>query len=175
MKTNVVLIGPMGCGKSTVGRSLADRLNYQFIDTDAELVKRTGVPISTIFEIEGEAGFRDRETKLLEEMLQTDRIVLATGGGIALKESNRKLLKEIGSIVFLNATEDILFSRLEHCKDRPLLQNGDRRQIIRQLLEERTPIYHDLANIIIDTGKYSIRVMVNKMITMLDTNKSSTV
>jgi len=117
MKKNIVLVGLMGSGKSTIGRFLADRLNYEFLDTDSELVNRTGVKIATIFEI-----------------------VVATGGGIVISEENRKLLRMAGNVVYLRASEDILFSRLESCKDRPLLdrpllQNGDRRQIIRKLLE----------------------------------------
>lgn len=170
-RNSIVLIGAMGSGKSTLGRVLAEKLNYKFLDTDAELVKRTGVSISTIFEIEGEQGFRGRETKLLEDLNGARACVIGTGGGIVLLERNRELLKKLGLVIFLEASEDVLYDRLKNCKDRPLIQAEDRRMVIRGILKERQSLYEDVADIIIKTGMGSVRSMVNKVMKSLKKTK----
>ena len=119
--STIILIGMMGAGKTTIGKSLANHLDKTFIDSDHEIQKRTGVKIPIIFEIEGEAGFRKRETDMLRELLKIDNIVLATGGGIIINEENRKLIKEKGTIIYLRATVNDLLHRTRHDKNRPLL------------------------------------------------------
>ena len=117
--STIILIGMMGAGKTTIGKSLANHLDKTFIDSDHEIQKRTGVKIPIIFEIEGEAGFRKRETDMLRELLKIDNIVLATGGGIIINEENRKLIKEKGTIIYLRATVNDLLHRTRHDKNRP--------------------------------------------------------
>ena len=147
MNSRIFLIGPMGSGKTTVGRKLAQLLKYQFLDTDQMLVERTGVSIAHIFEIEGEEGFRERETKLLEEVCELHNAVISTGGGIVLREKNRRLLSESGTVVYLSASENILWNRLRHCTNRPLLQTENPKKVIAELLESRSPLYSEVATI----------------------------
>jgi len=150
---NVFLIGPMGAGKTTIGRHLATLLHKQFVDVDHEIEKRTGVTIPVIFEIEGEVGFRRRESSAIEELTQGQNIVLATGGGAVLLEENRKLLKERGTVVYLQADIETLVERTRRDRNRPLLQTEDPRGRIEELLRQREPIYREAADIIIDTGQ----------------------
>ena len=150
---NVFLVGPMGAGKTTIGRHLATLLHKRFVDVDHEIEKRTGVTIPVIFEIEGEAGFRRRESAAIEELTQDQDIVLATGGGAVLLEENRKLLKERGTVVYLQADIETLVERTRRDRNRPLLQTGDARGKIEELLRQREPIYRALADVIVDTGQ----------------------
>ncbi len=137
----VFLIGMMGAGKSTVGRLLAHALDYEFIDADAELERRAGVRIATMFELEGEEGFRERESQLLAELTARRGIVLATGGGAVLREANRALLRSRGLVVFLDVAAAEIARRTQHDSSRPLLNSTDRRARIDSLLEERLPLY----------------------------------
>lgn len=146
----------MGAGKSTVGRHLALRLGKEFVDSDHEIEARTGVKIPLIFELEGEAGFRKREAEMLDQLTQRRDIVLATGGGAILNESTRAHLKERGLTIYLSATEEDLWLRTRHDKNRPLLQQGDARQRLAELLLQREPHYHEVADLIIETGKPSV-------------------
>lgn len=148
---NLFLIGPMGAGKSTVGRHLADLLHKEFLDSDHEVERRTGAAIPLIFEIEGEAGFRRRESDLIAELSERDNIVLATGGGAILAESNRELLRSRGTVIYLQAPLDTLLNRMHRDKGRPLLQQGDRRLKLEEILQVREPIYRSLAHVIIAT------------------------
>ena len=150
---NVFLIGPMGAGKTTIGRHLATLLDKQFADADHEVEKRTGVSIPVIFEIEGEAGFRRRESAVIDEITRGRDLVLATGGGAVLLEENRKLLKERGTVVYLQADIETLVERTRRDRNRPLLQTGDARGKIEELLRQREPIYRALADVIVDTGQ----------------------
>ena len=147
MNSRIFLIGPMGSGKTTVGRKLAQLLKYHFLDTDQMLVERTGVSIAHIFEIEGEEGFRDRETKLLEEVCELNDAVISTGGGIVLRETNRRLLSDSGTVVYLSANQNVLWNRLRNCTNRPLLQTDDPQKVIADLLEARSPLYAEVATI----------------------------
>jgi len=149
--SNVFLIGPMGAGKSTVGRHLAELLHKRFLDADHEIEARTGVAISLIFEIEGEEGFRRREAVVLEELTRGDNLVLATGGGAVLVLDNRERLRGRGIVVYLHAPLDILVNRTHRDRHRPLLAAGDRRQTLEAIMKIREPIYRALADVVVDT------------------------
>ena len=155
MQTNVYLIGLMGAGKTTVGRKLARLLRCDFIDTDHALEERTGVSVSHIFEIEGERGFREREAKLLAEVSMRERAagaVIATGGGVVLTESNRRVMRRSGTVVYLRASAELLWERLKGSQTRPLLSAPDPKSKIAQLLEARAPLYTAQADFIVDVG-----------------------
>ena len=135
---NIVLVGPMGSGKTTVGRRLAHELNQDFFDTDHEIIDKTGVSIDYIFDIEGEEGFRERESKILENLCQMSNIILATGGGIVILPKNREILKNAGLVVYLSSSVDQLLRRTSKSKTRPILENSiDRTKTIADLVEAR--------------------------------------
>jgi shikimate kinase len=150
---SVFLIGPMGAGKTTIGRHLATLLHKQFVDADHEIEKRTGVSIPVIFEIEGETGFRRRESAAIEALTRDRDIVLATGGGAVLLEENRIVLKERGTVVYLQADIETLVERTRRDRNRPLLQTEDPRGKIEELLRQREPIYREVADVVVDTGQ----------------------
>ena len=160
---NIFLIGLMGAGKSTIGRQLARRLGKEFRDSDGEIEKRTGVNIDVIFDIEGEQGFRRRETETLRELTAARGIVLATGGGAVLAPENQALLKDNGFIIYLKATAEHLAGRLRLDRRRPLLQSGDKLTKIRELLERREPVYQQLADLVIETNERSIYRVVSEI------------
>jgi shikimate kinase len=164
----IILIGMMGAGKTTIGKSLANYLDKTFIDSDQEIQKRTGVTIPVIFEIEGEIGFRKREADMLQELIKIDNIVLATGGGIILNEENRKLLKKKGTIIYLRAAVNDLLHRTRHDKNRPLLQITDLQAKITELYDQRDPIYRELAHIVVESGNLSAHQMVKYLSQKLD-------
>ena len=166
--STIILIGMMGAGKTTIGKSLANHLDKTFIDSDHEIQKRTGVKIPIIFEIEGEAGFRKRETDMLRELLKIDNIVLATGGGIIINEENRKLIKEKGTIIYLRATVNDLLNRTRHDKNRPLLQTTDPQAKLTDLYDQRDPIYCEAAHIVVESGNLSVHQMVKYLTQKLD-------
>ncbi len=147
----IFLIGPMGAGKSTIGRHLAELLRKHFLDADHEIERRTGASISLIFEIEGEQGFRRREAAMLEELTRRDNIVLATGGGAVLAESNRELLKNRGIVVYLQAPIDTLVARTHRDRHRPLLRDGERKAQFEEIMRVREPLYCATADVIITT------------------------
>lgn len=160
---NIFIIGPMGVGKTTIGRRLARRLDKQFIDSDRELEKRTGATISLIFDVEGETGFRERETRLLDELTAGKDLVLATGGGAVLSEANRRRLKERGIVVYLYASPELLMKRTAHDQTRPLLNTGDRLGKILALLEERGPLYRETADLSLDIDELSVNDAINRL------------
>ncbi len=149
MQGNIYLVGPMGAGKTTVGRILARSLHCDFVDTDRLLEERTGVSVGHIFEIEGEAGFRDRECKLLKEVSQFRETVIATGGGIVLRKKNRQILCKGGPVIYLQACLGILLRRLRHSQTRPLLQSGDPKAVLEKLMHERDPLYRQVADLVV--------------------------
>ena len=157
LPANVFLVGPMGVGKTTVGRLLADELGYTFIDTDREIEARCGADIPWIFDVEGEEGFRQREIKALDELSSKECIVLATGGGIVLKPENREKLKSRGFVVYLTAHLDLLVERTGKDKKRPLLQVDDPRDALEKTLGFRDPLYRDVATIIVPTDRQNPR------------------
>lgn len=152
---NVFLIGPMGAGKSTIGRHLAEHLNKQFQDTDQEIEKRTGASIPLIFEIEGEAGFRSRESSIIDDLTSKSNLVLATGGGVILSEDNRQTLHSRGVVVYLHAPLETLLQRTRRDRHRPLLQTADRRRTLEDILKAREPIYRQTADIVVETAHRS--------------------
>jgi shikimate kinase len=149
----VFLVGPMGSGKSTVGRQLAALLGKEFLDSDHEIERRTGASIPLIFEIEGEAGFRRREQQLIEELTRRPNIVLATGGGAVLAEDNRRALRERGTVVYLHAELDTLIERTRRDRHRPLLQTADPRGKMAEILAQREPLYRRTAHLVVHTGE----------------------
>lgn len=167
IKKNIFLIGMMGAGKTTIGKSLASYLDKDFVDSDHEIQLRTGVKIPLIFEIEGEAGFRKRETEVLHDLVKLEDIILATGGGVILSEENRRLLKQNGIVVYLCASIDELLRRTRTDKNRPLLQTEDQHARLAGLLEQRDALYRNTADIIIDSGKQGVRSLVYKLIRKL--------
>ena len=153
---HIFLVGPMGAGKSTIGKHLAAFLNRPFFDMDNEIVARTGADIQWIFDMEGEEGFRARETRVLLELIGNDSSsVIATGGGIILRPENRAALKENGQVIYLSATKEQLYERTRKDKNRPLLQVDNRREVIDQLVEKRDPLYREIADIVFPSGSVS--------------------
>jgi len=154
-KLIVFLVGPMGAGKSTIGRLLAAELNLSFRDSDRVIEERTGADIPWIFDMEGEEGFRERETAVLQELAQERDVVIATGGGIVLREQNRELMKAVGSVFYLTASIEQLVERTARDKKRPLLQVENPRQKIIDLLALRDPLYRAAANFVVNTDRRS--------------------
>lgn len=157
---NIYLVGLMGAGKTTVGKQLARRLGRVFLDTDHEIVHRTGVPIPTIFEIEGEPGFRRREAQTIADLTQMSGIVLATGGGVVLNPDNRRALHDSGWVVYLNAPPAQLFERTRHDRNRPLLQVDDPLAKLKELHAQRDPLYRETAHFTVDGGRMSASTVV---------------
>ena len=153
----------MGAGKTSVGKTLARRLDKVFLDSDLEIERATGVKVPVIFEIEGESGFRVRESRMLEELVQRRNIVLATGGGAVLSGVNRELLRKNGTVVYLRAAVDDLWLRTRHDKNRPLLPTPDPRATLQQLFSERDPLYREVADIVVDTGSQSVGSLAHKL------------
>ena len=159
---NIVLVGPMGSGKTTVGRRLAHELNQDFYDTDHEIIDKTGVTIDHIFDIEGEDGFRERESKILENLCQMSNIILATGGGIIILSKNREILKNVGLVVYLSSSVDQLLIRTAKSKTRPLLENSaDRRKTITELVDARDVYYREVASLVVDTTGENLHEVIN--------------
>ena len=156
---NIFIVGPMGSGKSTVGKIISSELFLNFFDTDEEIETRTGASIDWIFDLEGEDGFRKRESKILHEMVQKNSIVLSTGGGIILSESNRELLSSRGTVFYLATPIAVQLERTSKDKDRPLLKNGDPGKILKELHLARENLYEEVADYIVNTeGKSSQEV-----------------
>jgi shikimate kinase len=148
---NIYLVGLMGAGKTTVGRQLAKRLHRRFMDSDHEVEARTGVRIPTIFEIEGETGFRRREAQVLQDLSRNVDLVVATGGGAVLKPENRACLQESGTVIYLHAPPEVLYERTRHDRNRPLLQIADPLSKLTQLYSERDPLYRSVAHLVVDS------------------------
>ena len=160
---SIFLVGMMGAGKTSVGRVLAKRLNKVFYDSDQVIEERTGVKVAVIFEIEGEAGFRLRESAVVDELTQLGDIVLATGGGAILTGENRDRLRARGTVVYLRASVKDLLNRTRHDKNRPLLQTADPRGRLDELFEMRDPLYREVAHLTVDTGSQSLSTLVNRL------------
>lgn len=152
---NIFLIGPMGAGKSTIGRHLAELLNKEYQDSDHEIEKRTGASIPLIFEIEGETGFRSRESSVIDDLTCKSNLVLATGGGVILSADNRRALHSRGVVVYLHAPLDTLLQRTRRDRHRPLLQTTDRRGTLEEIVKAREPIYRQIADIVVETAHRS--------------------
>ena len=166
---NVFLVGLMGAGKTTIGRILARKLGLRFIDSDHEIEARTGASIPWIFEIEGEPSFRRREAEVIRELTGQDGLVLATGGGAILNADNRVFLKQRGTVIYLRATVHSILQRTAHDKNRPLLQTADPRKKLEELMAVRDPLYMEIADVVIDTGRPNVQSMVQTIMTQLET------
>lgn len=159
---NLILIGPMGSGKTTVGKQLAKRLRMDFVDSDQMIEDRCGVSISTIFDIEGEDGFRKRETKMLRELCERSGIVLATGGGAVVSEENRILLRK-GFVVYLKTSIETQLARTQKNQNRPLLENVDAEEKLRELMDERGTLYEQEADLIVKSGDRVVSKVVDEI------------
>jgi len=169
MKTpgSLFLTGPMGAGKSTIGRQLSRQLRMTFYDSDREVESRTGVDIPLIFELEGEQGFRKRERLVIDELTSLPDIVLATGGGAILDADNRKHLAERGLVIYLHASVNQQLARTKHDRNRPLLQTDNPRQRLDDLMNLRDPLYREIADLVIDTDGKRVMAVVNQIIRKL--------
>jgi shikimate kinase len=164
---SLYLVGMMGAGKSTVGRLLARRLKLRFFDCDHEIERRCGVKIPLVFEIEGEAGFRAREAETVAELSELPGIVLATGGGAILLEENRRRLAARGTVIYLRARPEDLYSRVRNDRNRPLLATADPLRRLRELHAERDPLYASIADVVIDTGKQTVQALARELVARL--------
>ena len=164
---NIFLIGPMGAGKSAVGKQLARMLHLDFVDSDDEIEERTGVDIGFIFEKEGEAGFRKREVAVIDELSGRSGVVLATGGGAIGDPDSRTRLGARGFVVYLYTSVDQQLARTSRGRDRPLLQNGDRRTTLETLLDKRDPMYREIADLVVDTDGRKVRSVANEILKAL--------
>ena len=158
-KGNIILIGPMGSGKTSTGRMLAKEMGYAFADTDEEVTKRTGVSIAYIFDVEGEEGFRKRECLALKKCLNDNNMILSTGGGIVLSKENRDLLQDRGTVVYLQTSICFQVKRTASTNNRPLLQNKDPEETLEKLMLTRAPLYEEIADITIMTDNKSLQEM----------------
>ena len=161
---NIFIVGPMGSGKSTVGKIISDELFLNFFDTDDEIESRTGASIDWIFDLEGEEGFRKRESSILEEMVKQNSIVLSTGGGIILSDSNREMLSSRGTVFYLSTPISVQIERTSKDKDRPLLKNGDPEEILTRLQKERKDLYDSVSDHVIETENKSSQEVASEII-----------
>ena len=157
---NLILVGMMGSGKTTVGRMLAKQLGKIFVDSDEEIIKRTGVTVPHIFDVEGEAGFRQREAAAIRELTGRDNLVLATGGGAVLDEQNRTMLQQNGVVVYLKASVHDLWQRTRHDRNRPLLQTDNPHARLAELFQQRDPLYRQVSDIVVQSGKQSAHALM---------------
>jgi len=167
-KESIFLVGPMGAGKSTVGRLIAEKLHYQFVDSDHEIEARTGASIPMIFDIEGESGFRDREEQVIDELTQRSEVVLATGGGVVEREENRQHLRSRGFVVYLQSPVESLIQRTKHDRNRPLLQTENPAKVLTDLMIKREPWYIEMADLVIETQQVSVHKVVKQIIERLE-------
>ncbi len=165
---SIILIGPMGAGKTTVGRQLARRLRRTFYDSDREIEASCGVDIPTIFDFEGEAGFREREERMIDDLTLKQDIVLATGGGVVLREQNRRCIKSRGIVVFLDVNIDVQIERTSRNDSRPLLKNKNAREILLEMNRTRDPIYRSVAHIHVSTSRQSHKRVVDKICAVVE-------
>lgn len=160
---NVFLIGPMGAGKTTVGKLLAEALGLEFLDTDREIERRTGADIAWIFDVEGEEGFRRREAAMLDELTSRQGVLVATGGGAVISEENRKRLVSRGTVIYLDAPLDQQVERTAHDRNRPLLQNGEPREVLERLRDERDPLYREVADLVFTADRRSAKALAGEI------------
>lgn len=165
---NIFIVGPMGAGKSTVGRQLAEALSYTFRDSDQDIQRRTGVDIPTIFEFEGEEGFRARERQVIIDLVAEDRIVLATGGGVILNPENRQDLAARGVVIYLHCSPEQQHSRTARDRNRPLLETDEPLERLRELMEVRDPLYRQVADLVVSTEKRGTSSVVKEILRRLE-------
>jgi shikimate kinase len=172
--TRIFLIGPMGAGKTTIGKLLASRLKLEFVDADKFIEDVTGANIPWIFDVEGESGFRDRETRAIDELTQREKVLLATGGGAVIREENRQLMKQRGVVVYLYASVEQQVERTSRDRNRPLLQNDNPAETLRNLFTIRDPLYRDVADLVVATDNRHpsavARDICEKIVSFLETH-----
>ncbi|MCB1858791.1 MAG: shikimate kinase AroK [Gammaproteobacteria bacterium] len=168
VKTNIFLIGPMGAGKSTIGRQVASLLRLEFADSDREIQRRTGVDIPTIFDFEGEEGFRKREKAAIDDLTQREGQVLATGGGVVLDSENRRNLSSRGFVIYLECSPMQQYERTMRDKNRPLLQTENPLETLESLMGERDPLYRATADLIVSTENRSAQAVAKEIVRRLD-------
>lgn len=165
--SRVFLVGPMGAGKTTIGKLLADDLNLEFIDVDREIEARSGVDIPWIFDREGEVGFRIRESAALSEVSQLDRVLISTGGGAVLSADNRRVMSSTGTVIYLHTSVDEQVRRTGRDRKRPLLQNDDPARVLAELMAIREPLYREIADIIVDTDGRGPKIVAQDLAAQL--------
>ena len=169
MVSKIILVGMMGAGKTTIGKLLSNKLGYDFVDLDKIIEEKSGVKINTIFEIEGEAGFREREFQVLRDSIEKEKVIISTGGGIVTNEKSRThLIKHNVFIIYLKANLETLFSRLKNDNSRPILNVDNKEQVIESILHEREPQYQDLADMTVDTTHMKTNDVVKLIIKKMD-------
>ncbi len=161
---NLILVGMMGSGKTTMGRTLSRQLGKAFVDSDEEIIERTGVTVPHIFDVEGEPGFRLRETAVIRDLVGRDNLVLATGGGAVLAEQNRAILQQNGIVIYLKASVHDLWQRTRHDRNRPLLQTDDPHARLTELFQQRDPLYQQVADIVVQSGKQSAHALMLRLV-----------
>lgn len=169
---NVFLIGPMGSGKSTIGRLLSNELKQEFVDSDRLIEERAGADIPWIFDVEGESGFRDREQAVIDQLTQRENIVLSTGGGAVLRQENRRNLQSRGVVIYLQTSVEQQLERTARDKNRPLLQNENPRAVLEKLLAERDPLYRECCDLIVKTDRRHPRSVVSEVVRYLNRQRS---
>jgi shikimate kinase len=167
-KRNIILVGPMGAGKSTIGRYLAQQLHMEFVDSDTVIEERTGADIAWVFDVEGEDGFRKREESVIYDLTEQQGIVLATGGGSVKSKDNRNRLSARGVVVYLETTIEKQLARTSRDKKRPLLQADSPRGVLEALAAERNPLYEEIADMVVKTDDQSAKVVANQIVKMLE-------
>lgn len=166
-KRNIFLVGPMGAGKSTIGRHLAEQLHMEFYDSDQEIERRSGADIGWVFDVEGEEGFRVREERVIGELSEMQGIVLATGGGAIKSRETRNRLSARGIVVYLETTIEKQLARTQRDKRRPLLQTDDPRSVLENLAEERNPLYQEVADFVVHTDEQSAKLVANQIVKLI--------
>ena len=166
-RTNLLFIGPTGAGKTTVGKRVASQLGLEFLDVDQEIERQTGADISLIFDIEGEAGFRKRETAMIDQLTRRNGIVLATGAGAVLADENRRLLSSRGFVIYLATPVQRQIQRLQRDKRRPLLQAANREEVLSEMAATRNPLYESLADLVVYSEAVSVRAMAQRVLNKL--------
>jgi shikimate kinase len=170
---NLILVGMMGSGKTTMGKALARQLGKVFVDSDEEIIRRTGVTVPHIFDVEGEAGFRQRETAVIRELVGRDNMVLATGGGAVLAGENRAMLEQSGIVIYLKASVHDLWQRTRHDRNRPLLQTRDPHAKLTELFQQRDPLYQQISDIVVQSGKQSVNALMLQLVDKIDAFSNS--
>lgn len=164
---NLIIVGPMGAGKSTIGRLLAKELRLSFVDSDKEIELRTGADIPWIFDVEGEQGFRDREQAVLGELSRQQGVVIATGGGAVLRPDNRRALRAGGRVIYLHASVPQQIERTAKDRNRPLLRTANPGQVLSQLMASRDPLYREIADLVVETDSRPPRMVVQEILARL--------
>lgn len=164
---NLILVGPMGAGKSTIGRLLAKEVRYLFKDSDKEIEQRTGADIPWIFDVEGEQGFREREQAMIAELCAEDGLVLATGGGVVMRPENRQAIRQGGRVIYLHTSVEQQLERTSRDRNRPLLRTANPRRVLTELMAIRDPLYREVADIIIETDERPPRLVVQEILAQL--------